>query len=134
MRLLPLVGCLVLVAGCQTPERTVVRQLPDDAPPMAFSEVLSRARAIANQANEQFFLDSWAELEQSARSLEQSARFLKRSSMVPAVHQSAYVARAEEMERDAKELAASALAKNVDGSNALLRRINAAVRSFGVIN
>ncbi|MFO0810056.1 MAG: hypothetical protein U0746_15655 [Gemmataceae bacterium] len=134
MRFSPAIGFLAFLVGCQSPERVVVRPLPDDAAPMAFSEVLSRSRSLANQANEQFFLDSWAELEQSANALEQSARFLKRSSMVPAVHQPVLITRAEEMERDSKDLATAAQGKNVDRANALLRRINAAVRSFGIIN
>ncbi len=132
MRLFPLVGLTAFLVGCQTAERISVRPLVDEAAPMAFADVLARARALANQANEQFFLDQWGELEQSARSLEQAGRLLKRSTNVPAVHQPVYVARAEEIEREARQLAAAAQAKDVNGANATLRRLNAGVRGFGL--
>lgn len=131
MRYLLLFG--LVVVGCQTAERAPVRPLVDEAAPMAFSDVLTRARALANQANEQFFLDQWGELEQSARSLEQAGRVLKRATGVPPMHQTAYVVRAEEIERDARQLAAAAQAKDVTGANAALRRLNAGVRSFGLV-
>ena len=85
MQRLLAVGCLSFaLCACQVPaERSAMPPLPEKVAPVAYAELLTRARAQATQANEALYVDRWEELQSAAQELEQVARYLPTAKDVP---------------------------------------------------
>ena len=125
-----LILALALLSGCRAVERASLAPLPDDAAPMPFSDVVSRARLQAMSANEAFYLDNWVALDEAARGLEQTAKFLKRAVNVPPARVADLESRADNLAREAAQLRAMAQKHDVDQVNAILQRIHYQVRDL----
>jgi hypothetical protein len=126
--------CLVVVclaAGCVAPgERTPLKMLPDDSPPLPYAELLTRARAQSNAATDAFYVDNWSDLEDAARGLEQTAKFLPKSLEVPAKQKDTLPVVAGDLGKEAGTLREAAKAKDVDKTTASLTRVQQAVRKL----
>jgi hypothetical protein len=128
-------GMLVLAAGCVVaPERAPLRPLPEDSKPLAYGDLVGRARLLASAGNEAFYINRWSDLEESARGLEQTARFLLKSTEVPAGHKDKLAVEAGDLARNSAKLAEAARAKDVRQANELLQRINLKVRELRADN
>jgi hypothetical protein len=125
-----LLASLLVLAGCQLPEDRLPRPLPDDAPPMAYAELLTRARAQARVATEAFYVDKWAELEDAARGLEQTARFLPKAVDVPPSHKDLIPKVSTDLSKQAGKLREAALAKNEKDTTEILKQVNLKVREL----
>jgi hypothetical protein len=122
---------VALASGCQMPpERLPLRPLPEDGPPLAYSELLTRARFQAAGATEAFYVNRWADLEDFARGLEQTARFLPKAVEVPAGHKDKLPGEATDLEKEAARLREAAKAQNVKEVNEVLQRVNLKVREL----
>ncbi len=131
MRRLLILGLILTALGCRAAaERVALQQLPDDAAPMPFADLVNRARLQAMAANEAYYVDNWADLEDAARGLEQSSRFLKRALGVPPARQSELGPRADALARDAATLREAAKTRDVTRINATLQRIHSEVREL----
>ena len=127
--------CLVLclVAGCVSPgERTPLKLLPDDSPPLPYAELLTRARAQANAAIDASYVDNWTELEDAARGLEQTAKFLPKSIEVPAKQKDTLPVVAGDLGKEAGTLREAAKAKDVEKTTASLTRLQQTVRKLKI--
>jgi hypothetical protein len=125
--------CLLFlgVLGCQSPpEQVPLKPLPEDNPIQPFADLVTRARVQASAANEAFFVNKWADLEDAAKGLEQTARYLGRSSDVPARHKDLLPVEAGDLGKDAVKLREAAKAQDVTQANELLQRINLKVREL----
>jgi hypothetical protein len=125
--------CLVLVcvAGCVAPgERTPLKMLPDDSPPIPYAELLTRARAQANSAIDASYVDNWSELEDAARGLEQTAKFLPKAIEVPAKQKDTVPVVAGDLGKEAVLLRDAAKAKDVEKTTTSLTRIQQTVRKL----
>jgi hypothetical protein len=123
--------CLVVILGCQAPpEKVPVKPLPEDGPTLPYADLVARARLQATSATEAFYINSWAELEESARSLEQTARHLVKANDVPARNKNRIEALKTELVKEAATLREAAKAKDDQKTNATLQRINLAVREL----
>ncbi|HEX5272947.1 MAG TPA: hypothetical protein VFW33_20765 [Gemmataceae bacterium] len=126
--------CLALIclsAGCVAPgERTPLKMLPDDSPPLPYAELLTRARAQANAAIDASYVDNWTELEDAARGLEQTAKFLPRSVELPAKQKDVVPVVAGDLGKEAGTLREAAKAKDVEKTTASLTRIQQTVRKL----
>jgi hypothetical protein len=120
----------LLMFGCQLPPERLPRQLPDDSPPLAYAELLTRARAQASVATEAFYVDKWAELEDAARGLDQTAKFLVKSTDVPPSHKDRLPQVSSELREEAAKLREAALTKNVKDTTELLKQVNLTVREL----
>jgi hypothetical protein len=123
---------LVAVANsCQLPpERVPVRPLPEDVGPLPYAELLTRARLQSTAATEAFYVDQWADLEESAKGLSQTARFLNKAVEVPKSKKDALPKDAEELNKAAGELVSAAKEKDVKKSTAALQKISTLVRKL----
>jgi hypothetical protein len=128
--------CLVVIclaAGCVAPgERTPLKMLPDDTPPLPYAELLTRARAQANAAIDASYVDNWAELEDAARGLEQTAKFLPRAVEVPAKQKDTLPVIAGDLGKEAGTLRDAAKAKDVEKTTGSLTRIQQTVRKLRI--
>jgi hypothetical protein len=127
--------CLVLVclAGCVAPgERTPLKMLPDDSPPLPYAELLTRARAQANAAVDASYVDNWTELEDAARGLEQTAKFLPKATEVPAKQKDTVPVVAGDLGKEAAVLRDAAKAKDVEKTTASLTRVQQTVRKLKI--
>jgi len=106
------------------------RPLPDDAPPLPYAELLTRARAQASAATEAFYVDRWGEVEDAARGLEQTSKFLLKAQDVPASHKELVPKVSSELGKQAGKLREAALAKNVKDTTEFLNQINRTVRDM----
>lgn len=121
----------MIVLGCQLPaERLGVKPLPEDGQPLPYADMLQRARLQANAATEAFYVDGWAELEESARGLEQTARRLAGSSEIPESVRPTLAARADDLATEAGQLKEAAKGRDVKQTNLLMQRINLVVREL----
>lgn len=119
----------LILAGCQMPlERLPLRPLPEDAPPLPYAELLTRARLQASTANEAFYVNQWSELEDSAKGLEQTARFLEKAVEVPKTQKEALPAKAKDLSEEAARLQEAAKAKNVQQTLDTLQRVHFKIR------
>ena len=58
----------VMTMGCQSvDDRSAIRPLPDNAPPLSYAEMLTRTRKQTRIATEAFYVDNWIELEDAAK-------------------------------------------------------------------
>jgi hypothetical protein len=122
---------LVCVAGCVAPgERTPLKMLPDDSPPLPYAELLTRARAQANSAIDASYVDNWSELEDAARGLEQTAKFLPKAIEVPAKQKDTVPVVAGDLGKEAVLLRDAAKAKDVEKTTTSLTRIQQTVRKL----
>ncbi|HEX4590277.1 MAG TPA: hypothetical protein VH120_10140 [Gemmataceae bacterium] len=122
---------LLVSIGCQAPPpRAAMPPLPEDTAPQAYADLVSRARQQAMTALESYYVDHWAEVEDTARGLEQTARFLRRATDVPPGRQADLSLRTDALAEAAKQLRDAAKTKASDQVNAVLQRINAQVRDL----
>src|SRR5947209_260340 len=122
---------LVAAVGCQAPQqRPAIPLLPEDTAPQPFADLVSRARLQAMNALEAYYVDKWADVEESARGLEQTARFLRRATGVPPNRQGDLSVKADMLAAAAKQLREAAQAKAGDQVSAVLQRINSQVREL----
>src|ERR1700732_2390418 len=117
--------------GCALPtERLPLQLLPENSPPLPYSELLTRARLQASAATEAFYMNRWADLEDSARGLLQTARFLRKDTQITPTHKDQLVAGEDALEKDAQQLLAAAKARDVNATTAVMQRINLQVREL----
>ena len=129
-RFLP-VSLLLLATACASPpEKVIIPPLPENGGGVPFADLLQRARLQAGAANEAFYVDGWAELEDAAKGLEQAARLLPKATEVPVRHKDSLDKLSAGLAKDAASLREAAKAKEVSRSNQLLQRINLAVREL----
>jgi hypothetical protein len=122
---------LASLFGCRAAaERAVIQPLPDDAPPQAFIDLLSRARLQAMAANEAFYIDQWNDIDDAARSLDQSARFLHQAKDVPTNRKASLDSRADQLAVQATQLRTAAKNRDVPQTNATLQRIHMIIREL----
>src|SRR5205807_1599847 len=95
---------LLIFGGCRAVERATILPLPDDAAPMPFADLVARARLQAMSANEAFYVDNWAALDEAARGVEQTARFLRKAQNVPSTRTADLESRSDALAREAVQL------------------------------
>jgi hypothetical protein len=123
----------LLAAGCVLPpERQALQPLPDNAPPLTYTEASARARAQASVAVESFYVDNWAALEEAGKALEQTARVLTKATEVPARHRDTLTVEAGDLGKEALRLQEVSRKKDVKEVNDALQRINLKVRELAV--
>jgi hypothetical protein len=125
--------CLFLIAtlaGCRALEREGQLPLPDNAPPLSYSEMINRARGQAGSALDAFYIDAWMDLEQAAQRLEQSAKLLPKATHIPDAFKPKVEPEAELLRQDAVKLAEAARAKNAQQTNETMQRINQRIRQL----
>jgi len=125
-------SCLLLVAliGCRLAEREGMNPLPDNAPPLSYDEMVTRARGQAASALDAYYIDAWMDLEQAAQRLEQSARLLPKSTHIPDAFKAKVEPEADLLRQDAVKLLEAARAKNAAGANEAMQRINQRIRQL----
>jgi hypothetical protein len=124
-------AALLLAAGCALPqERAPLRPLPEDARPLPYAELLTRARTQATVATEAFYVNRWMDVEDAARGLEQTARFLPKSEDVPPAQKNLLTGVSDELKKEAANLTKAAQAKDEKEVNNVLQRIHLAVRKL----
>ena len=122
---------LFFLAGCQLPpEQVPLKPLPQDGPPQGYADLVNRARVQAGAANEAFYVNKWADLEDVAKSLEQTATYLSKAPDVPARHKGLLPAETADLTKDAKLLGDAAKAQDVKQANEILQRIHFKVREL----
>jgi len=122
---------LLLLAGCQAPpERVPVMPLPQEGEPVSYADLLQRARFQAAAANEAFYVDQWAELQEAAAALEKTTRYLPRADDVPAEQKAELPRRVEELTQLTGQLRDAARAKDVKKANEALQQINLKIREL----
>jgi len=126
-----MLGSLLLaLAGCQAaPERSLT-PLPDKVSVMPYGRLLERARALATQASEAYYVDNWSGLEESARGLEQTAQYLTKADDVPIKHRDTLATATSDLGKLASSLKLAAQAKDVKKTNTILTSIQAKVREM----
>jgi hypothetical protein len=131
MRRVVLIASVLVAQGCQTaPSRAPIPALAEDSGPLPYAELVTRARRQAMTALEAYYIDRWAEVEESARGLEQTARFLRKSTDVPATRQGDLSLRADTLADAAKQLRDAAKTRASEQVNSVLQRINSQVREL----
>jgi len=132
MKKIVLLGLLLLGASaCQSPgERAPLTPLPEKVISLRYAELLTRARTQAAQANDAFYVDRWAELEELARGLEQTARYMLKAEDVPAKHKDTLPVAASDLGKYALSLREAAAVKDVKKATEALQRINLKVREL----
>ena len=123
----------LLAAGCVLPpERQALQPLPDNAPPLTYTEATARARAQATVAVESFYVDNWLALEEAGKALEQTARVLTKATEVPARHRDTLTVEAGDLGKEALRLQEVSRKKDVKLVNEALQKINLKVRELAV--
>src|SRR5262245_53644806 len=103
----------LMIAGCQLPaDRAPLKPLPEEAVPLPYAELLTRARAQAMNAQEMYYLDHWQDLEEAARGLEQTAKYLPKANEVPANQKDTLPVTAGDLGKEAVKLREAAHAKD----------------------
>lgn len=125
---------MIVVAGCKTPE-SVVQQLPRDAAPLTYAELLVRAKDQVAAAQEFFYRDSWRDVEQAALSLQQTADMLgqlKPEELPPREREPAkkLTEQAKELQEAAQALGESGRARDALKTTAAFQRLNLAIREL----
>jgi hypothetical protein len=130
-RALVLAILFIPLTGCQLPsERTPLRALPEDGPPLPYAELLTRARLQATTATEAFYVNKWAELDEAASALAQTARYLEKATDVPARHKDTLPVAAGDLGKDATNLREAAKEQDVKKAGEILQRIHLKVREL----
>jgi hypothetical protein len=126
---------LCVALGCVSPsEHVPLRPLPEDAAPLPYAELLTRARLQATAATDAFYVNRWTDLEDAARGLEQTAKFLTKATDVPAKQKDTLPVMAGDLGKEAAALRDAAKAKEVDKSNDTLQRITLKIRELRLEN
>ncbi len=118
------------LVGCRAIEREGANPLPENAPPLAYADMVNRARGQASTALDAFYIDAWLDLEQAAQRLEQTARLLPRTTNIPEAFKTKVEPEADLLRKDAVKLLDAARAKNATQVNEALQRINQRVREL----
>lgn len=123
---------IVVVAGCQTPERAAIKPLPEDAPPPPYAELVDRAHSQVAAGQAFFYRDSWTDVEQTADALQQTAKLLGKvpADAIPAKQKNTLPKQADELSKAATDLHAAAKAKDVNKTNEVLQKLNLKVREL----
>ncbi|HZT82804.1 MAG TPA: hypothetical protein VFA26_21415 [Gemmataceae bacterium] len=127
--LLPFVA--LLAAGCQLPaDRMPLKPLPEDAAPLPYAELLTRARAQDAAATEAFDANNWSDLEDAGRGLEQTARFLAKATDVPARHKDSLAVLAGDLGKAGARLREAAKAKDPKRVKEAMGEVHLRVRAL----
>src|SRR5947209_6240522 len=96
---------LLLVVGCQTPEKAAVQPLPPDSGPLSYVDLVQRAMLQVGAAHEFFYRDAWVDVGQASVAMQETATLLGKlkADDVPARHR-------DSLTKDAKELSEAATA------------------------
>jgi hypothetical protein len=121
---------ITLAIGCKITEREGQEPLAENAPPLAYAEMITRARGQAGAALDAFYIDSWMELEQAAQRLEQSARLLPKSKNIPDGFKEKIEPESEQLRKDALQLIDAARTQNAGKANEAMQRINQRIRQL----
>jgi hypothetical protein len=122
---------LVILSGCQLPpEQVPLKPLPEDGPPQAYADLVNRARVQASAANEAFYVNKWADMEDAAKGLEQTSAYLSKAHDVPAKHKDSLAGELNTLVQETKLLREAAKAQDVKQANEILQRINLKVREL----
>jgi hypothetical protein len=130
--LLPAAIVLAFV-GCQTSadQRRPVQPLPAaDGPALSYRDVVSRARILATQATEAFYIDQWTDVERAALNLEETARYLPKSVDVPSGLRPGLDGRSKTLEEQSLALRDAAKARDEKKTNDVMQRVNLLVREL----
>jgi hypothetical protein len=125
-------SCLLLLAmvGCRLAEREGMNPLPENAAPLSYEEMVTRARGQAASALDAYYIDAWMDLEQAAQRLEQSARLLPKTTHIPEAFKTKVEPEADLLRQDAVKLLEAARAKNATAANEAMQRINQRIRQL----
>lgn len=134
MRWFPVVVLLALAGCLATPERLPLQPLPEKEQVLDYREIVLRARLYALAANEAFYVNQWADIDEAARNLDQAARLLVKASDVPPGHKDKLEAYAAELTKEAGQLRKAAKAQDVQRTNDLLQRIHLKIRDMRAEN
>jgi hypothetical protein len=120
------------IVGCQSSNdlRRPVQPLPVDGPALAYRDVVSRARLLATQATEAFYIDQWLDVERAALNLEETARYLPRSLDVPSSQRPVIEDRSKTLEQQSLALRDAAKARDEKKTNDVMQRVNLLVREL----
>jgi hypothetical protein len=122
---------LLAIAGCQLPpEQVPLKPLPEDGPPQAYADIVTRIRVQATAANEAFYINKWDELEDAARGLEKTAAYINKAPDLPTGRRAAMAAEAAGLIKESQELRDAAKAQDVRQANEILQRVNLKVREL----
>ncbi|MSQ94125.1 MAG: hypothetical protein EXR98_06160 [Gemmataceae bacterium] len=121
---------LAALAGCRVIEREGANPLPENTAPLAYSDMVNRARGQASSALDAFYVDAWLDLEQAAQRLEQTARLLPKTTQIPEAFKSKVETESDLLRKDATKLLEAAHAKNAPQANEAMQRINQRVREL----
>lgn len=122
---------VLFLCGCQAlQEPNRLQPLPADGTPIAYREVVQKARGCATAATEAFYIDNWAGVEAAATQLEQTAQYLPRSTEIPSARQASLEAAVTVLKKEAQTLRAAATAKDETKTNEALQRIHLRVREL----
>jgi hypothetical protein len=133
MRLFVLTLLLFSLSACQLPPESATQLLPEDKQQpqkLPFTTLLTRLRRQATAANEAFYRDEWADLEEAAKAMEQSSRFLREALEVPVRHRDVLPNYADDLAREAMQLNDAAKKKDVKKANETLQRLHLKVREL----
>jgi len=134
-RALQLALVFFAIAGCTLPpEKVPVKPLPDDLQAMPYGDLLTRARMQATSATEAFYINNWADLEESAKGLEQTALFLGKASDVPAKQKDVLAVVAGDLGKEAAHLREVSQRKDAKQANEVLQQITLKVRELRLEN
>jgi hypothetical protein len=120
------------LASCVAPEQrsAPLAPLPEKVQPLPYGRLLERARSQAKAATEAFYVDNWADLEESARGLEQIALYLLKAEDVPGKHADTIKTTSADLGKNAKALREAAAAKDVKKATDVLTKIQLQVREM----
>jgi hypothetical protein len=120
------------LVGCQSANdlRRPVQPLPVNGPALAYHDVVSRARLLATQATEAFYIDQWLEVEKAALNLEETARYLPKSTDVPTAQKFSIDTRSRTLEQESVALREAAKARDEKKTNDVMQRVNLLVREL----
>ena len=122
----------IALAGCITTadQNRAFQPLPTEGAPLAYKDVIARARALATAATEAFYIDQWPDVVKAATSLEETGQYLPRSAEVPPARKASLDARSDELVKEAQALRDAAKAKDEKKTNASMQKINLLVREL----
>lgn len=130
-RTLTVVAIVTILAGCQvTQDQKPLPPLKVDGAALSYKDVIVRARILATNANEAFYVDQWAEVEKAAASLEETAGYLPRSIEIPVSRKASLDTRSDVLVKEAQALRAAAKAKDEQKATAAMQKINLLVREL----
>src|SRR5713226_3240253 len=128
--LIPFLVALIF-AGCQLPaERVQLRPIPEDAGPLPYAELLTRARTQAMNAQEMYYLDRWQDLEDAAKGLAETAKHLPKAADQPANQKDTLPVTAGDLGKEAVKLREAAHAKDKKKIEETMNVIHSTVRDL----